>query len=292
MTASVAQWRLDTLSASARATAEIASLGAGLSLSAWLGRLIAETCALEGVSGAEKADDDAPADTNIVALGDDAEPGTNTETPATPAVAEEAGRGAAVMVPIAAMAPAGLGTRRGEDTPDALCADIIKRGVRQPLLLRRAADASDRYEIVCGHRRWRIAQRTGLARVPATIEKLDDMHAILASLAENLETGDLSAIDEAHAYLHLLTRCTADVAAISEATGRDRQHVIRTVRLLGLPARLRQLIADGSLSAEHADLLLDASNPEALAEAILGEHLSPQSARERLAAGASSETRP
>jgi ParB/RepB/Spo0J family partition protein len=279
MTSSVAQWRLDTLSASARATAEIASLGAGLSLSAWLAQLIAETCAEEGVASANDAEERA-APPILVRV-----PDVAAERQPAPIVAsnDAAMPPGAVMIPVAAMAPAGLGTRGGEDAPDALCDDIATRGVRQPLLLRRAA-APERYDIICGHRRWRAARRAGVARVPAIVEKLDDMRATLASLGENLRCGDLSPIDEAHAYLRLLTRCTADVATISEATGRDRAHIIRAVRLLGLPTQLRDLIGAGALSAEHADLLLDANDPQALAEAILGEHLNPQSARERIAA--------
>jgi ParB family transcriptional regulator, chromosome partitioning protein len=285
MTSSVAQWRLDTLSASARATAEIASLGAGLSLSAWLARLIAETCADEGVAPASEVEEQrAPLVLARI-------PGVATESEPAPVLPanEVAMPPGAVMIPVAAMAPTGLGTRTAEDEPSALCDDIAARGVRQPLLVRRAGGAPERYEIICGHRRWRAARRAGVARIPAIVEKLDDMRAVLASLAENLRAGDLSPIDEAHAYLRLLTHCTADVATISEATGRERQRIIRTVRLLGLPPQLRELIAGGALSAEHADLLLDANDPQALAEAILGEHLNPQSARERIAADADAE---
>jgi len=55
MMSSAANWQLDRLSASAREAAEIASLGAGLSLSAWLTRMIGETCAAEGVCATGRA---------------------------------------------------------------------------------------------------------------------------------------------------------------------------------------------------------------------------------------------
>src|SRR6185312_2441575 len=50
MTAPAAQWQLDRLSTNAREAAEIASLGAGVSLSSWLTKLISETCSAEGVA--------------------------------------------------------------------------------------------------------------------------------------------------------------------------------------------------------------------------------------------------
>ncbi|HKT17644.1 MAG TPA: ParB/RepB/Spo0J family partition protein [Stellaceae bacterium] len=289
MTSSAANWRLDTLSASARATAEIAALGAGMSLSAWLTRLITETCArdaaeLEPVDGAAAAPESHADATEFRILPAPA-------AAAEPLLSSEALSAGAQMVAVAAMAPADLGTRRSEDVPEALFADIAKRGVRQPLLVRSLPDAPERFAIVCGHRRWRAAQRAGLARVPATIFAEDDAHAILASLGENLTLGDLSPIDEAHAYLRLLTRCSSDAGTIARAIGRDRRHIVRTMRLLGLSARLQELVGNGTLSAEHAELLLDAANPETLADMILGEHLSPEAARQRAESAPSLELR-
>jgi len=289
MTSSAAKWRLDTLSASARATAEIASLGAGMSLSGWLTRLITETCAREAAEA--EAIDNAP---SAEEGGADA---AETQIPQQPAAAlesllsSEALSAGAQMMAVAAMAPADLGTRRGEDVPDALFTDIAKRGVRQPLLVRSLADAPERFAIVSGHRRWRAAQRAGLARVPAVIFADDDAHAILASLSENLALGDLSPIEEAHAYLRLLTRCSSDAGTIARAIGRDRRHIVRTMRLLGLSSRLQELVGNRTLSGEHAELLLDAANPGALADMILGEHLSPEAARQRAESAPSLELR-
>src|SRR5690348_5881704 len=279
MTPPAANWRLDKLSASARATAEIASLGAGMSLSAWLTRPIEETCAREAAE-AEPVDA-TPANGATLVAASMAPSVIELAEAAEPLRSSDAVGAGAQMLAVGAMAPAGLGTRRKEETPEPLIADIVKRGVRQPLLVRRPAGDPERYEIVCGHRRWRAAQRAGLARVPAALFAEDDALAILASLKENLALGDLSPIDEAHAYLRLLTRCSCDAGTIARALGCDRRHIVRAMRFLGLPTRLQELVGAGTLSAEHADLLLDAANPEALAEMIMGERLSPEAARER-----------
>ncbi len=406
MTAPAAQWQLDRLSTSAREAAEIASLGAGVSLSSWLAKLIGETCAAEGVAppaeppkileftrelrdrvpstprlqpviaqpssppvaantpapshaaagstlraerprhrarrGATRdpaparcraaaaagvpPDTDPtpvppaapmPAPTPLVAPVSTYRPQPAPQAPlqqsppqaprvpAPPAapVAREPIAPAtfavppsvtaphpvplgATMLPIAAMVAAQLGTRRGDDVPETLLADIATRGVRQPVTLRRSASHPEQYEIICGHRRWRAAQRVGLAQIPAIVVTQDDAAAILASLTENLQLGNLSVIEEAQAYLRLLTQCAADVSAVTAATGRERKHIVQSMRLLGLPPLVRHLIGSGMLSREHAFVLLDAPHPEALADAILAEHLSVDAARQRIAAGA------
>ena len=192
----------------------------------------------------------------------------------------------ATMLPVAAMVAANLGTRCGDDISDTLLADIATRGVRQPVIVRRSASNPAQYEIICGHRRWRVAQRVGLAQIPASVVTQDDATAILASLTENLQLGNLTIIDEAQAYLRLLTQCAADVSVVTAAIGRDRKHIVLSMRLLGLPPLVRHLIGSGMLSREHAFVLLDAPQPEALADAILAEHLSVEAARQRIAAGA------
>jgi ParB family chromosome partitioning protein len=262
------------MSAGAREAAELASVGAGMPLSAWLTRLINDTAVAEGVTTRETS-----TVIEFARKSFDSAAVAPAEESSTPGAAAPGG---ATMLPVAAIAPANLGTRQGETVPESLLTDIAKHGVRQALRVRRAAGASDRFELICGHRRWRAAQRGGLAQVPALLCSDDDGQAILASLAENLSQGDLSVIEEAQAYFRLLTQYAVEISAITQASGRERQSIIRRLRLLGLPVRLRQLIAAGSISPEHADLLLDATNPEGLADAILAERLSVETARQRL----------
>lgn len=294
MTSSTANWRFERLSANAREAAELASLGAGLSLSAWLTRLIEETCAAEGVApsgGASTVLDFAPEKNRNLGPAPLVPPAVADAAIVAAPLRRQAANAGATMLPVAALTPANLGTRQSDDTPDALIADLAKHGVRQPLLVRRAAGTADRFEIICGHRRWRAAQRIGLARVPVMLCSYNDGQAILASLSENTPLGDLSPIEEAQAYLDLLTRCAVDVPAIAQASGRDRQHIVRAMRLLGLPALVRQLISGGQLTAEHAYLLLDSPDPAALAEMILGEKLTVEAARQRLSGHPSREAR-
>ena len=286
MTAPAASWRFERLSAGAREAAEAAALGAGKSLSDWLTSLIGDACTAEGVAPPRETP------TVLAFARESAQPDPDFAAQAAeePAPTRQAVIAGAAMLPIASIVPADLGTRRDDSTPDTLISDVAKRGVRQPLLVRRVAGADGRYELICGHRRWRAAQRAGLTQVPAAVCSYDDGQAILASLTENIVLGDLSPIEEAHAYLSLLTRCAIDTSAIAQASGRDRQRIVRSLRLLGLPARVRQLIGTGAITAELADLLLDATNPEALADAIVAEHLNLEAARQRVGVASNRES--
>ena len=52
-----------------------------------------------------------------------------------------------------------------------LAASIRESGVIQPLLVRRSGP---RYQIIAGERRWRAAQRLGLATVPVVVREVPD----------------------------------------------------------------------------------------------------------------------
>ena len=196
------------------------------------------------------------------------------------------------MLPVSVIVAANLGTRRGEDIPEPLLADIATRGVRQPLTVRRSPTTPDQKQVICCHRRWRAAQRVGLGQVPAIIVAQDEAAAVLSSLAENMLQNNLSVLDEAQAYLRLLTHCAVDASSVTNAVGRDRKHIVQSMRLLGLPPLVRHLVGSGMLSREHALLLLDAPNPEALADAILAENLSVDATRQRMASMAGVEAKP
>lgn len=191
--------------------------------------------------------------------------------------------GTVAMLPVAALEPSGCGTRRTDDpAPPELITAIATEGLQQPLLVRRRPGRDDRYEIIAGMRRWQAAQRIGLTEVPAIVADLDDAQSVLASLNENLHRGDLPPLDEARAYLRLLTQFSLSAAEVTKTINRDRQHIVRSMRLLGLPPRVRGLIEAGKISTDHAFLLLGASDAEQLGEIVVKEWLSLEETRRRL----------
>jgi ParB family chromosome partitioning protein len=89
-----------------------------------------------------------------------------------------------------------------EEKLEQLTASIRARGrIIQPLVARPLGP--DRYEIVCGERRWRAATSAGLSEAPIVIRELSDEEAFEESLAENLDRQDMAPGDEARAVARL-----------------------------------------------------------------------------------------
>jgi ParB family chromosome partitioning protein len=156
-----------------------------------------------------------------------------------------------------------------------LAASIREHGVLQPILVRPkpGGGGQRRYEIVGGERRWRAAQLVPLHEVPVVVRDLGDREAMAAALVENLQRQDLNALEEAEGYRRLVEEFELTQDALGQAVGKSRSHVANTMRLLGLPERVRELLRDGALSAGHARALLAAPNPEALAMQVVDRGL-------------------
>jgi len=153
-----------------------------------------------------------------------------------------------------------------------LSASIAEMGVLQPILVRPLDDGG--YELIAGERRWRAAQRAGLATVPAIVRTTDDLSSIEQALVENLHRQDLTPLEEAAAFQQLIEDFHLTHEQLSARVGKSRSAITNTLRLLGLPPGVQHLLVDGQLSAGHARALLgtpDRALQERLArEAVAG----------------------
>ncbi|MFA6018637.1 MAG: ParB/RepB/Spo0J family partition protein [Rhodospirillales bacterium] len=147
-------------------------------------------------------------------------------------------------------------------------------GILQPILVRRHPDDRNSYEIIAGERRWRAAQMVQLHDVPVIIRDFSDKEALEVALVENLQRQDLSAIEEAEGYKRLMDEFQHTQEDLAKVVGKSRSHVANTLRLLTLPALVRTLVEEGTLSAGHARALLGAPNAEELAEKVVAKGLS------------------
>jgi len=158
-----------------------------------------------------------------------------------------------------------------EDSLGDLTESIRQIGVLQPILVRQTDDG---YELIAGERRWRAAQRAGLASVPAIVRAADDLGSMEQALVENLHRQDLTPLEEAAAYNQLLEDFELTHEQVAERVGKSRAAVTNTLRLLGLPPGVQRLLTDGRLSAGHARALLgtpDRARREALAQQAVDE---------------------
>jgi len=135
-----------------------------------------------------------------------------------------------------------------------LASSIAEMGVLQPILVRPLDDGA--FELIAGERRWRAAQRAGLATIPAVVRLTDDVSSVEQALVENLHRQDLTALEEAAAYQQLLDEFSLTHDQIATRVGKSRSAITNSLRLLGLPPAVQHLLADGQLSAGHARALL------------------------------------
>jgi ParB family chromosome partitioning protein len=200
-------------------------------------------------------------------------------------VASERGGGRAAVpqrVPVEFLRPSPVQPRRhfGEEELEALAASLREHGVLQPLRVRPAARGGAGYEIVAGERRWRAAQRAGLHEVPVVVRELGDREALELALVENVQRADLSPLEEAEAFRRLIDEFGHTQEVLAEAVGKSRSHVANTLRLLGLPPALREMLGDGRLTAGHARALLGSAEPERVAALVAEKDLNVRQTEE------------
>ena len=172
-----------------------------------------------------------------------------------------------------------------DSTLKELAESITLHGILQPLLVRPLKDNVGQFEIICGERRWRAAQKAQLHNVPVIVREMDDEEAMQLALIENLQREDLNALDEAEGYQRLMDEFAHTQEKLAAAVGKSRSHVANMVRLLNLPGAVRAMIQDGRLTAGHARALITAKDPEALARDVIARNLSVRDT-ERLAQNA------
>ena len=191
------------------------------------------------------------------------------------------------QVPVEQLHPGRLQPRKifDEVAIAALAESIRENGILQPILVRRDEQQPNTFEIVAGERRWRAAQKAQLHEVPVVIRELNDNEALQLSLIENVQREDLSPLEEAEGYQRLIDEFDHTQEALARGIGKSRSHIANTLRLLKLPAPVRDLLAEGQLSAGHARALLNADAPEKLARTVAAKGLSVRETERLVAKG-------
>lgn len=140
---------------------------------------------------------------------------------------------------------------------DELARSIGANGIIQPVVVRKVG--AEKYQIIAGERRWRAAQRAGLAKVPVVVKDTTGTsraQILEWALVENLQRENLNPIEEASAYQRLAQEFNLSHDEIATRVGKDRSTVANTIRLLRLPAEVRNDVASKALSMGHARALV------------------------------------
>lgn len=183
-------------------------------------------------------------------------------------------------LPVAQLSPSPLQPRKhfDEEALEELAASIREKGVLQPLLVRPRGDGH--YEIVAGERRWRAAQAAGLHEVPVIIRELTDGQVLEAALIENIQRTDLNPVEEARAFKALIETFSHTQEQLSKVVGKSRSHIANSLRLLGLPGPVIELLEAGKLTAGHARTLVGRADAAELAARIIAEAMSVRAAED------------
>jgi ParB family chromosome partitioning protein len=145
-------------------------------------------------------------------------------------------------------------TQMNEAALEELAASIREHGVMQPILVR-PIDGG-RFEIVAGERRWRAAQRAGLAEVPALVKAVPDQSALALALIENIQREDLNPLEQANGLQRLIDEFGMTHEAAARAVGRSRSAVTNLLRLRELAKPVQAYLMHGQIDMGHARALL------------------------------------
>lgn len=140
-----------------------------------------------------------------------------------------------------------------------LADSIREHGVIQPLVVTQILDdslAAPRYRLVTGERRWRAAQRAGLATVPVVVKETTPQQMLELALVENIQRADLAPLEEASAYAQLMEEFGLTQEEVAARVGKSRTAVANTVRLLRLSLAVKEALAAGEITEGHARALL------------------------------------
>ena len=142
---------------------------------------------------------------------------------------------------------------------NSLIESVQQQGIMTPLIVRPLEGTTNEYEIISGHRRFRAAQKAGLAEVPAFIRPVSRDEAAIMLVDSNLHREHILPSEKAYAYklkLEAMSRQgyrsdltsnqvgrrleTADI--IAEQSDESKTQIRRYIRLTKLIPDILQMV--------------------------------------------------
>ena len=148
---------------------------------------------------------------------------------------------------------------------NSLIESVQQQGIMTPLIVRPLENTTDEYEIISGHRRYRAAQKAGLAEVPAFIRPVSRDEAAIMVVDSNLHREHLLPSEKAFAYKlkydalkrqgkrtdltssQVGTKLRTDKIIAIEC-GESRNQIQRYIRLTNLIPELLELMDEGKIA--------------------------------------------
>ena len=139
--------------------------------------------------------------------------------------------------------------RIDERTIESLAASIGNQGILEPLIARKAGE---KYEIVCGERRYRAAKVAGLTELPCLVRELTDEQVLDIQIHENLHRDDLHPMDEAYGFQFLKERLGCGTNELALRVGKPEGYVLNRLKLNHLIDEARKDVEENFLPLTYA----------------------------------------
>ncbi len=140
-----------------------------------------------------------------------------------------------------------------------LAQSINTYGIIQPIIVRKTKEG---YQLIAGERRYRACRMIGRTSIPAIVQEMNDEAVAAVSLIENLQRKELNYFEEAIAYNTLIHKFGMTQEELAFKIGKSQSAIANKLRLLKLPAEVRDLIVTANITERHARALLKLNTAE------------------------------
>jgi len=146
--------------------------------------------------------------------------------------------------------------RQAEDP--AVVAEIAESIQRHGLMQVPTARAAEggRYQLAFGHTRLAAVRLNGEPRMPLIIRDLSDLQMFELGVAENIKRRDLNPIEQARAMHRYMQEFGKNSVETGEFFNVSPEKVRNTIRLLNLPEKIQNSVAEGEITQNGARRLL------------------------------------
>lgn len=156
-------------------------------------------------------------------------------------------------------------------TMEELRESVRKDNIMQSLLLRKHGD---RFMIIFGERRHRVASELGIKEVPAIVIEATDEEALAKQLVENLQRENLLPMEQANGFKLLADKCGMNAKDIALSVGKTEYFVRQQIKLTELIKPWQKIVAKNGI---HLTTALQISTlPEAVQKELYQYHVSAE----------------
>lgn len=159
-------------------------------------------------------------------------------------------------IPVDRIAPNPYQPRKefSKNALEELSASIKQYGVLQPINVRNIGD--NFYELISGERRLRASKLAGVKEIPAIVVEVVEQDSAVIALIENLQREDLNFMEEAEGYFNLINDHGMTQEELAQKVGKKQSTIANKLRLLKLPAAVKEALLNNGLTERHARALL------------------------------------